>query len=136
MHSLYMAALLGFTNSCISDDLSDCPSPQYIVQVSVKDKNYKNIGDFPQLASKEENAPFQRFEGTIYYTLSESATRARVKESSVMSVYGEDQTYRYSGGRIYSDCMGKHDIGISGRYLAPRHQRAYGHLYDYPYTTA
>ena len=57
MHSLYMAALLGFTNSCIFDDLSDCPSPQYIVQVSVKDKNYKNIGDFPQLASKEENAP-------------------------------------------------------------------------------
>lgn len=93
MHSLYMAALLGFTNSCISDDLSDCPSPQYIVQISVKDKNYKNIGEFPQLESKEESAPFQRFEGTIYYTLSESTTRARVKESSVMTVYGEDQTY-------------------------------------------
>lgn len=47
IHSFYMAVLLGFTNSFISDDLSDCPSPQYIVQVSVKDKNYKNIGDFP-----------------------------------------------------------------------------------------
>lgn len=78
IHSFYMAVLLGFTNSCISDDLSDCPSPQYIVQVSVKDKNYKNIGDFPQLESKEENVPFQRFEGTICYTLSESTTRALV----------------------------------------------------------
>lgn len=93
IHSLYMAALLGFTSSCISDDLSDCPIPQYIVQISVKDKNYKNIGDFPQLKSKEENAPFHHFEETIYYTLSESTTRTCVRKSSVMTVYGEDQTY-------------------------------------------
>lgn len=90
---LCMAVLLALTGSCISDDLSDCPASQYVVQISVKDKNYKNIEDFPQLEFKEENMPFYRFEGTVYYILSESATRARIRESAVMTVNGEDRTY-------------------------------------------
>ncbi|RGN32634.1 hypothetical protein DXB65_17870 [Bacteroides oleiciplenus] len=100
IHYLYMVVLLGFTSSCISDDLSDCPTTQYVVQISVKDKNYKNIGSFPQLEPKEENTPFRSFEGTIYYTLSESTTRARIRESAVMVVNGEDQMYSITFNNI------------------------------------
>lgn len=100
IHYLYMVVLLGFTSSCISDDLSDCPTAQYVVQISVKDKNYKNIGSFPQLEPKEENMPFRSFEGTIYYTLSESATRARIRESAVMAINGEGQMYSITFNNI------------------------------------
>lgn len=91
-HTLCMVVLLILTGSCIKDDLSDCP-PQYQVQVSVKDKNYFNINEFPELSRLDENLPFRTYTGTIYYALRDAVTNALVKESTVDVVNGNDQKH-------------------------------------------
>ena len=96
VHNFCMVVLLILISSCIREDLSDCPSSQYEVKVSVKDKNYANSNSFPQLSPVDENAPFSSFEGTVYYILSDAATGNKVKESSLSAVGGADQTYTIS----------------------------------------
>lgn len=88
-----MVVLLMLISSCIREDLSDCPPKQYEVRLSVKDKNYTNIDNFPQIARMEESAPFSSFEGTIYYILRDSITGRVVKESSVETLSEGGQTY-------------------------------------------
>lgn len=58
----------------------ECPVEQpYSVRVSVKDKNYLNISQFPQLGSVDENQPFRTYTGTIYYALYDASTGALKK---------------------------------------------------------
>lgn len=45
----------------------ECPVEQpYSVRVSVKDKNYLNISQFPQLSQVDENLPFRTYTGTLW----------------------------------------------------------------------
>lgn len=92
VHSFCMVVLLILVSSCIKDDYSDCPA-QYVVKVSVKDKNYFNVSQFPQLARVDETLPFNNFSGNIYYTLRNVATGAVQQESSIMPVIGNDRDY-------------------------------------------
>lgn len=81
IHYMGMAVLPIWVGSCIFDDSPDCPASQYLIRISVKDVNYGNIGNFPQIEPKDGNAPFYHLIGTIYYVLSDLATGTRVKES-------------------------------------------------------
>lgn len=78
-----IVVLLILLNSCIKEDLSGCPTG-YVVKVSVKDKNYTNIGAFPQLGKVDESLPFRYFLGTVYYSVKNMETGQVVQESSVL----------------------------------------------------
>lgn len=93
INSLCVVTLLAFISSCIHEDRSDCPTGKYLVKVTVKDKNYANIDNFPELAPVAEDSPFRIFAGTIYYTLNEAVTGNLVKESAVTPVSGNDSLY-------------------------------------------
>ena len=75
----------------------ECPVEQpYSVRVSVKDKNYLNISQFPQLGSVDENQPFRTYTGTIYYALYDASTGALKRESEIDQINGEDKEYTIS----------------------------------------
>ena len=75
----------------------ECPVEQpYSVRVSVKDKNYLNISQFPQLGSVDENQPFRTYTGTIYYALYDASTGALKRESEIVQINGEDKEYTIS----------------------------------------
>lgn len=72
----------------------ECPVEQpYSVRVSVKDKNYLNISQFPQLSPVDENLPFRTYAGTLYYALYDASTGALIRESAVVSTEGEEKEY-------------------------------------------
>lgn len=72
----------------------ECPVEQpYSVRVSVKDKNYLNISQFPQLSQVDENLPFRTYAGTLYYALYDASTGALIRESAVVSTEGEEKEY-------------------------------------------
>lgn len=90
--SFCIVVLLLTLNSCIREDLSGCPT-NYLVKVTVKDKNYSNIGSFSQLSRVNENLPFSNYSGTIYYIVKNAVTGAVVQESSVISPVGTNTDY-------------------------------------------
>lgn len=93
IHCICMVALPVLAGSCIFDDISECPASQYVVQLSIKDINYKNVAHFPQLKANDEHSSFHHSVGTIYYILSDMVTGKRIKESTLMAVNGEERTY-------------------------------------------
>ena len=65
----------------------ECPVEQpYSVRVSVKDKNYLNISQFPQLSQVDENLPFRTYAGTLYYALYDASTGSESRRSSLRKV--------------------------------------------------
>lgn len=94
-----LAVLLLLSISCIFDYESDCPLPEYTAQISVKDINYDNIGEFPLVEVKDKDMPFHSFAETIYYVLSDLSGK-HVTESAVLPVSGESRTYTISFGDI------------------------------------
>ena len=84
LYMLASALLLPF-NSCIKEDLEECPV-QFTVKVFVEDKQYINIDDVPQLGKKDESLPFRDFVGTLYYTLKNRETGATTLASSFVPV--------------------------------------------------
>lgn len=96
---IYLVVLSILTSSCIFDDDSDCPGPEYEVEVSVKDINYDNIHKFPHVEVKNRDMPFQVYAKTIYYVLSDMSGR-HVRESAIQSASGDSRTYHISLGDI------------------------------------
>lgn len=90
----YIAVLPVLGSSCI-EDYDDCEFHGYEVQISVKDINYANIEDFPQLEIKDADMPFRSFVETVCYVLSDKDGK-RIKESEVMKVEGESRTFPIS----------------------------------------
>ncbi|MDD6210573.1 MAG: hypothetical protein PUB21_08220 [Bacteroidales bacterium] len=83
IHYFVFAVLLAIASSCIKSDLPECP-PQFTVQVLVKDRNYFNIDDFPQLTKADDNLPFGYFIKTLYYTLRNRATNKVIRYSALI----------------------------------------------------
>lgn len=114
----------------------ECPVEQpYSVRVSVKDKNYLNISQFPQLSQVDENLPFRTYAGTLYYALYDASTGALIRESAVVSTEGEEKEYTLTfpgvpDGDYKLVSMGKSDHGLSRRYLASGWEGTYGYLCD------
>lgn len=92
VYSFCIVVLLLTLNSCIREDLSGCPT-NYMVKVTVKDKNYSNIDNFPQLTKVDENLPFSSYSGTIYYIVKNASTGVVVQESSVLTTSGDNPYY-------------------------------------------
>lgn len=93
IYFLQAIGMLFLLTSCIKDDLNACPT-EYSAKVYVKDKNYTNIDNVPQLAKKDETLPFGQFVGTVYYQLRNRKTGTLVVESS--------ENVAGSGGQFYT----------------------------------
>lgn len=89
---LCAVALPVLTTACIDDDDENCPS-DYAVEVSIMDKNYTNIAQFPQLPPEEENQPFAHFSSTLFYTLTDGQTNQVVRQSSITPITTIQPTY-------------------------------------------
>lgn len=85
-HPLYfrLSRLLVFimplvTISCIDEsDESNCDIPeqtQYTITIGVKDKNYSNIMNIPELTPESESLPFSAYVEGIYYRLEDIQTK-------------------------------------------------------------
>ena len=95
----------------------ECPVEQpYSVRVSVKDKNYLNISQFPQLGSVDENQPFRTYTGTIYYALYDASTGALKRESEIVQINGEDKEYTISFAGIPD---GDYKLAVWGNLTTP-----------------
>lgn len=88
---LPVLTLCGAT-ACIHDDNADCHF-NYAVEVSIQDKNYDNIGQFPQLPREDEGQPFGHFSGTIYYVLTDAKTQQNIHQSEIISISAKSTTY-------------------------------------------
>lgn len=84
-HILCMVFLLTLTTSCIREDLTDCPPTEYIVKVTVKEKNYLNITQFPLLTPKDETQPMNYYLTNLSYSLAEVITGNVVRQSSAFT---------------------------------------------------
>lgn len=84
-HILCMVFLLTLTTSCIREDLTDCPPTEYIVKVTVKEKNYLNITQFPILTPKDETQPMNYYLTNLSYSLAEVTTGNVVRQSSAFT---------------------------------------------------
>ncbi|WP_456088440.1 hypothetical protein [Parabacteroides sp.] len=84
--------LLLTVNSCIKEDLEECP-PQFTVKVFIEDKQYINIGEIPQLNSRDETLPFRDFVGTIHYSLHNLLTGEIADSSSFVPVVDDAKFY-------------------------------------------
>lgn len=109
VYSFFMAFILIIVSSCTKDD-SDCLS-QYSIKVFVKDINYSNIGNFPQLTPVSEGLPFRSYIGTIYYTLRDIGTGAVVDEAPVMAVAGDKTFYSLAFNNI---SKGEYELTVWG----------------------
>lgn len=74
---LIFLALPFIAVSCIDESgKPTCPETgQYTVTISVKDKNYDNILDIPELSPESANLPFSAYVQGISYRLEEMATK-------------------------------------------------------------
>lgn len=109
VYSFFMAFVLIFASSCTKDD-SFCLS-QYSVEVSVKDVNYSNIANFPQLTPVSEGLPLRSYIGTIYYTLRNISTGAVVDEAPVKEVTGDNTSYTLKFNKMPK---GKYELTVWG----------------------
>lgn len=98
------------TNSCIKEDLSECPT-QYTVQVYVEDKNYFNIDDISQLERLDESGPFQQYIGQLYYILRNKETGVTTNESAYFQVSGKEVYYPIVFNNIPE---GKYELTVWG----------------------
>lgn len=87
-----LAVLTMLNTACIHDDEADCRFG-CTVEILVQDKNYENIGQFPQLAREDENQPFSHFSGTVYYLLTNGKTGQTIRESEVIPTAASGQAY-------------------------------------------
>lgn len=94
---LLLAPLL--LSSCIRDELQPCPPLQ--VQLSVKDKNYFNVGSVPLETPKSESLAFSQYIPTLYYTLRDAVTGDIVEEQGVWSVAGNETALPIT----FCDCL-------------------------------
>ena len=88
----FLAVLTTLMTACIHDDEADCRFG-YTVEINVQDKNYDNIGQFPQLSREDEDQPFSHFSGTIYYILTDVKTQQSIRQSEVISTTSSSPTY-------------------------------------------
>lgn len=98
-HYIYLVALPILNISCIFDEGHDCPVPEYVAEITMKDINYDNTSKFPSIDVKNKNMSFHSFAKTIYYVLSNMSGK-HVKESAVQPTIGDSRTYTISFGDI------------------------------------
>lgn len=93
---LFFLALPLLAVSCI--DESDAPTcidgDQYTVTISVKDKNYGNILDIPELTPESTNLPFSAYVEGIYYRLEEITTKKLVAYQNYTIVDPTEMTHK------------------------------------------
>lgn len=97
-HPIYyicLVALPVLNISCIFDDDQDCPVSEYTAEISVKDINYDNISEFPDVEHKNRDMPFHNFASTVSYTLSDMSG-IHVRESALLPASGDNRTYSIS----------------------------------------
>lgn len=79
-------------SSCIRDSIPPCPPLQ--VTLTVKDKNYFNIGDAVKLGlmeRKAENLPFRDYVSTLYYIVHDAEGKVVAEQKNTL-VDNDDQT--------------------------------------------
>lgn len=94
VYFLHAIGMLFLLSSCIKEDMEECFT--YTAKVYVKDKNYSNIDNVPQLVKRNENLPYRDFIGMVYYQLRDLKTGEIVKEKSDNALIGNDQYYPIS----------------------------------------
>lgn len=87
-------ATLSLMTACIKEDGNNNCKNDYIVNIGIADKNYANIAQFPQWPAEDEKQPFEHFENTLYYTITEMQTGKTVRQSDVSNVHAKGSTYQ------------------------------------------
>lgn len=96
LHIYPLIIIISLCSSCIKDD-NDCECPTaHTVSVAIKDKNYFNAGNFPEIAQKDEKLPFQNFSTNIYYLLRNTDTGETAKESALTPVTDGKNLYSFT----------------------------------------
>lgn len=89
---IYGMAIAMSCNSCVRDELDDCPP--LTVSIEVKDKNYANVDKIELEEPVDENLPFKDYVPSLYYRLSrlnDNGKMQMVAEKGVSGVEGEEQ---------------------------------------------
>lgn len=92
----YLIILTALCSSCIKDEDCECPDDSHVVNLIVKDKNYFNVNDFPEIAPKDEKLPFSSFLSNIYYRIRNVETGEIVNESAITTVTDENLAYSFT----------------------------------------
>lgn len=90
VHIAYLSILLALPSSCIKDE--DCPV-SHTVNLVIKDKNYFNVSSFPEVKPADEQLPFRRFSGNIYYLLINTDTGKITREAALTDVTDNSSSY-------------------------------------------
>lgn len=103
--------------TCVDED-------QYVVTISVKDKNYDNILEVPELTPKSTSLPFSAYVGGISYRLEELGTKKIVAYKDYFVVDPAEMTHKL----VFNDIPnGRYILTTLGNLpLASRNTRATG----------
>ena len=111
VHSFCMVVLLAvLASSCIKETLPECPS-EMIVKLVIKDMNYSNIAHFPELSPESTSQPFSHFSGSLYYILTDAATKQTVRESEIMVLNDNNPDYTITFNDLPA---GKYELSVWG----------------------
>lgn len=113
-HLACLAVLTLCATACIHDDNADCRF-NYVVEVSIQDKNYDNIGQFSQLVREDEGQPFSHFTGTIFYVLTDAKTQQNIHQSEIISIAANSTTYSITFDNLPE---GKYNLIVWGNLTA------------------
>lgn len=78
--------------SCIKQSSKVCP-PSYQAIVTVKDKNYSNIANIPNLTPKEEQLPFKQYVPNLSYRIFKTVSGDLVNTVSGLTIQHNNQTH-------------------------------------------
>lgn len=87
---LFLLMPLFFT-ACIKEGRHNCPA-EYGIHLGVKDKNYSNAADVPDLAPKSEQLAFRQYVQTLSYTLKSLATGTNNVNVPLFTISGDQTT--------------------------------------------
>lgn len=80
-----------FFTACMKEDRHNCP-PEYGIHLGVKDKNYSNAADVPDLAIQSEQLAFRQYVQTLSYTLKNLGTGTSGINVPLLTVSGDEKT--------------------------------------------
>lgn len=107
---VYILLLATTFNSCIRDEIAQCPPLQ--VNIAVKDKNYFNVDNVRQEERLSEDLAFCQYIPTLYYILRDATTGKVVEEKGVFAVMSDEKIYSIT----FCDCLphGKYVLTVWG----------------------
>lgn len=122
-HIVIILLLFGLSllfTSCLKEPVRNCP-PQYRILLSVKDKNYSNISEIPQITPENDSLPFREFVGDLAYQLRNLTTGELLLSASDATIGGDDKIYIIDFNEIPT---GHYGLTVMGNLVTAPHSKA------------